>query len=389
MAKQTTGRTAARKTAARPGSATARTQKRRERRQQRIFTLRRLLIALLALVLVGATIFFLVLRRGDQISISENAVGSLFSPVQNAVTTSARAIRNFFTGWRDYDRLQAAYDDLYDAKQRVDLQLNSAEQAMAENERLKILLEARDRYETLDPVYAKVIARDPGRWFDTFSVNRGMTNGITAGMAVCTGDGLVGRVIEVGLNYAKVLTIIDPRSAVACLVSRTRDNGVMRGQISDSAATPDCFVYYLPNVNNIVPGDTVITSGTDSLYPKGLAVGEVTAVSREAGSEGNYVVVSPYADFQHIEEVLILREVIETDDETLNSVPTPTPRPVVTPTPTPIVPGASENAPQGTVDPGYWQLPTPTPVPEEGAPGSPSTPYRYEDLPEDSWAVST
>ena len=389
MAKQTNSQPAPKqKRRGKGGTSTARTEKRKERRQQRMHLLQRVLVALLAVVFVGVTVFFLVLRRGEQISISENAIGSLFSPVQNAFTTTGQAIRGFFTGWRNYDKLQAAYDDLYYEKQSVDLQLISAEQAMLENERLKVLLDATSRYEKLDPVYARVIARDPGRWFDTFSVNRGSTNGITVGMAVCTGDGLVGRVFEVGLNYAKVLTIIDPRSAVACLVSRTRDNGVMRGQIAESSDSPDCYVYYLPNVNNVVPGDMVITSGTDTLYPKGLAVGEVTAVSREAGSEGNYVIVSPYADFQHIEEVLILREVIETDQEVLSPVPTPTPRPIVTPSPTPLVPGSgSANAPQTSTEPGNWQYPTPTPE-ASFAPGSTNAPLRYENLPEDSWAES-
>jgi rod shape-determining protein MreC len=83
-----------------------------------------------------------------------------------------------------------------------------------------------------------------------------------------------------------------------------------------------------------VPGDNLITSGTDSLYPKGLLVGTVTAVSRNAGPDGNYVLVRPAVDFQHIEEVLVLRTVIETDEE-LKSVPSPTPKPVITPTPDP------------------------------------------------------
>lgn len=385
MAKKTTG-SPAKKPSGRRGYSTAHAQRRRERREQRSRTLRRILFTLLAVAAVGATVFFLVLRRGTQISIAENAIGSLFSPVQNAFTTATRSVRDFFGTWRNYNQLQAAYDDLYYEKQSVDLQLASAEEAMAENERLKSLLDARSRYESLDPVYARVIARDPGRWFDTFSVNRGSANGITVGMAVCTGDGLVGRIYEVGLNYAKVLTVIDPRSAVACLVSRTRDNGVMRGQIAESAASPDCYVYYLPNVNNIVPGDSVITSGTDSLYPKGLAIGEVTAVSREAGSEGNYVVVSPYADFQHIEEVLILREVIETDSEVLPAVATPTPRPIVTPTPTPIPAGLSpDDTPQATIGAGEWQMPTPTPAAEPGI-ATTYAPTRYETLPEDSWA---
>ena len=385
----------AKTTKSRPAKATkgreysaAHAQKRKERRAQRNRTLRRVLFTLLAVAAVGATVFFLVLRRGAEVSIAENAVGSLFSPVQNVFTTAARGVRGFFTGWRDYDKLQEAYDDLYYEKQSLELQLASAEQATTENERLKDLLDARDRYAALDPVYAKVIARDPGRWFDTFSVNRGSTNGITAGMAVCTGSGLVGRVYEVGLNYAKVLTIIDPRSAVACLVSRTRDNGIMRGQVSENSESPDCYVYYLPNVNNIVPGDAVITSGTDSLYPKGITVGEVVAVSREAGSEGNYVIVAPNVDFQHIEDVLILRQIIETDDETLPVVATPSPRPIVTPVPTAMPAGLAEGeTPQPTIAAGDWAYPTATPEPGSSN-AQPTIPQRYEALPEDSWAES-
>ena len=375
MAKKTTGR--------RVSSPHA-----KQRKERRNKMLRRVAFTVLVIGVVGATVFFLVLRRGSQVSIAENAIGSLFSPVQSAFTEATRGIRDFFTGWRDYDKLQEAYDDLYYEKQQVDLQLASMEESAAENERLKVLLEAQDRYEALDPVYAKVIARDPGRWFDTFSINRCSSNGISVGMAVCTGDGLVGRVYEVGLNYSKVITIVDPRSAVACLVSRTRHNGVMRGQISESSDSPDCYVYYLPNVSNIVPGDEVITSGTDSLYPKGLSVGEVTAVSLDSGSEGNYVVVRPYADFQHIEEVLVLREIIETDDSTLAAVPTPTPKPIVTPTPTVAPSGSVAETPAPTVESGSFQMPTPTPIPDPNASATPAvgTVIRYESLPEDSWA---
>src|SRR5699024_8761091 len=149
------------------------------------------------------------------------------------------------------------------------------------------------------------------------------------GMAVVNGDGLIGRVYETGLNYAKVLTIIDPRSSLGCLVQRTRDNGILRGGISDADDEAQCYVYYLPNVNNIMPGDEIVTSGTDQIYPKGIAVGTVTELSLDAGSEGNYAIVTPSVDFLHIEEVLVLRDVVETDSgsDNLTAVPTATPAP--------------------------------------------------------------
>ncbi|MBQ3424178.1 MAG: rod shape-determining protein MreC, partial [Clostridia bacterium] len=278
----------------------------------------------------------------------------------------------FVQRWRDYDRLEAEYDALAVENQRLSLQLSSAEETALENERLKTELDARSRYEALDPIFARVIAREPGQWFETFSINRGKSDGVASGMSVVNGDGLIGRVYEAGLNYAKVICIVDSRSAVACMVQSTRDNGIMRGRVAANANDAQCYVYYLPNLNSIVPGDVVITSGTDSLFPKGLHIGTITAVSMDAGSEGSYAVVTPSVDFHHIEEVFVLREVIETaSDEALPSVQT------------------AVRAGTSTATPGPHVTPTPSPVPAEDTwsyPSAGTAPEIIEPLPEDDWA---
>ena len=342
--------------------------------------LRRVLFAILVILIVAVTISFLMMRGGGQISIFENALGSLITPVQNAFHTVADKARGLVSNFRSYGALQEEYEAIAFENEQLRMELVSAEEASQENERLKGLLEAQDTYESLDPVYAKVIARDAGPWFETFSLNRGSNAGVSAGMAVVNGDGLIGRVYEVGLNYSKVITIIDTRSAVACLMQRTRDNGVMRGQISDASSSAECFVYYLPNVNSITPGDVVVTSGTDSLYPKGLKIGTVSALSLDAGSEGTYAVVSPSVDFQRIEEVFILRTVIETDNDSLPSVATATvgyqqastPKPGSTPTPEP------------TNELEFWSYPTATPEVEVSTYGD----FKVGDIIEDTWATT-
>ena len=314
-----------------------------EQRQARMAR-RRILFSILVLLVVAAIVFFLILRNSNEVSLAENGIGSLLSRVQSVFTGATNGVRKFTQRWRDYDKLEDEYAALALENQRLTLQLNSANEAVLENQRMRDALEVRNRYESLDPIYARVIARDPGQWFQTFSINRGKNDGVAAGMAVVNGDGLIGRVYEAGMNYAKVICIIDTRSAVACMVQSTRDNGIMRGQVTADSQVSECYVYYLPNLNSIVPGDDVITSGTDSLFPKGLHIGTVTAVSMDAGSEGSYAVVAPSADFQHIEEVFVLREVIEIDsDEALPAISTgsrttsasATPGPNATPTPTP------------------------------------------------------
>ncbi len=333
---------------------------------------RRVLFSVLVLLAVAAIVFFLVLRNSSEISIAENGIGSLFSRVQSVFTGATERVRQFAQRWRDYDKLEDDYEALAVENQQLSLQLQSAQEAIRENERLQAALDAKSRYEALDPIFARVIARDPGQWFETFSINRGKNDGVNAGMSVVNGDGLIGRVYEAGMNYAKVICIIDSRSAVACMVQSTRDNGIMRGRVSPTDDDAQCFVYYLPNLNSIMPGDAVITSGTDSLFPKGLHIGTVTAVSMDAGSEGSYAVIAPSADFKHIEEVFVLREVIETDrDEAL-----------------PVVGNATRVPGQIGATPGPDATPTPSPTPAEETwsyPSADATVQILESLPEDEW----
>lgn len=346
--------------------------KRRSTQEQRRIRLarRRVIFSIIVLLVVAAVVFFLVLRNSSEISIAENGIGSLFSRVQSVFTGATNGVKHFVQRWRDYDRLEADYEALSLQNQQLSLQLDSAEEAVLENERLKTELDARSRYEALDPIFAKVIAREPGQWFETFSINRGTSDGVTAGMAVVNGSGLIGRVYEAGINYAKVICIIDSRSAVACMVQSTRDNGIMRGRVAATSDDAECYVYYLPNLNSIMPGDTVITSGTDSLFPKGLHIGTVTAVSMDAGSDGSYAVVNPSADFRHLEEVFVLREVIEADtDAALPAV------------------AAATRAPSASTTPGA-PTPSPSPTPAEETwsyPSAGSTAEIFESLPEDDW----
>ncbi|MGI6238947.1 MAG: rod shape-determining protein MreC [Christensenellales bacterium] len=355
-------------------------------RRQRGGRIRRLLFTAAAVVLVVVTVSFLVLRSDNNISVFENAVGTVFRPVQSAFTSATMWVKGFFTNWRDYDKLQGEYERIELENEHLNLRLSALEELEIENARLSTLLDVREDHASLDPVHAKVIGRDPGQWFDTFSINRGTAHGVTEGMAIVSQGGLVGYVYEAGLTYAKVMSIIDTRSALACLVQRTRDNGVMCGAVTADASEAQCRVHYLPNVNNIVPGDVIITSGTDSLYPKGLVIGEVIAVSQETSTDGSYVIVAPYVDFRHIEDVLVLRTVIESHEE-LPVVATPTPAPYLTPKPTdpPTNPDGSVISPDA--DGGAWQYPTIAPdATPEPADGATPAPTQIETLPEDNWA---
>lgn len=335
----------------------------------------------LVFLAVAAVAFFIWARTQGELSVPENAVGSLLSPVQNAVRSATVWVRDLAQEIRDRNALRAENEELTLENMSLQYRVSQLEEAEQENERLKALLSAQATYEELDPIYAKVIAKSSGAWFSSFSINKGTLSGVTEGMAVVTGDGLVGRVYEAGLNYAKVLSMIDSRSSIACLIERTRDNGVLTGQLDSGSGSESCYMYYLPAVNSVTPGDRVITSGLDSMYPKGLLVGTVSEVSRQTESSSQYIVVTPLVDFTHIEEVLVLRTVIETDsDEALPVLPEPTARPTATPDPNATATPEPENTPEPSAAPDEWAYPTVTP---DGG----STIHSGETMPEDLWAA--
>ncbi len=300
----------------------------------------RVAFAMLVAAAVLALTFFLVLRTTNQVSIAENAVGTLLSPIQRAFSSATIFVRDTVTGVKDYFYIT---EELAKTKQKLtdaQIQLMEYREAAQENDRLKSLLKSSERYGQLDPIYARVINKNPSVYFSTFSINVGTNDGVKVNMAVINGDGLVGRVYEVGATYAKVMTLANADSTVACIVERTRNEGLMYGPVDPDADVLQCQMRFLPQVNEISSGDAVITAGQDGIYPKGLPVGTVTSVSRQqTGESDRSILVQPIVDFLRIEEVLVLRVNVATDEDQ-RSVPLPTPSPRPTPEAT-VAPAAT------------------------------------------------
>jgi rod shape-determining protein MreC len=114
-------------------------------------------------------------------------------------------------------------------------------------------------------------------------------------------QGIVGQVIEVSKHYSKVMLIIDRNSAVDALVQRTRARGVIKGESTDL-----CRLDYVLRKNDVRIGDTVLSSGLDGVYPKGLLVGQVSEVIQHDADIFHDVIVTPFVDFEKLEEVLVV-----------------------------------------------------------------------------------
>jgi len=146
-----------------------------------------------------------------------------------------------------------------------------------------------------------VIGEDAVGWYRTFFINRGSDDGVQADMAVTVPEGLVGRVVRSASEMSQVLLVVDPSFSADCRISRTRDRGVISGSLDGG-----CVLRYISLKSDAKPGDTVMTSGLDGIFPRGLAVGAVEAVRK--GDQGLFLEaqVMPAVNFREIEDVLVM-----------------------------------------------------------------------------------
>lgn len=169
-----------------------------------------------------------------------------------------------------------------------------------ENRRLRKLLNLKGRYE-FPSVVAQIVGEDASGWYRTFIINQGSDDGVFPMMPVTVAEGVVGRVVASSTSVSSVLLITDPDLSLDCRVARTRDRGVLSGYLDRG-----CILRYVNIKGQVRPGDEVVTSGLDGIFPRGLTVGKVDIVRK--GPQGLFLeaMVKPAADFSEIEEVLVI-----------------------------------------------------------------------------------
>jgi rod shape-determining protein MreC len=262
-----------------------------------------IITAALSVVLVLLIIFT---AGNGNITAVESGLGSAVTPVQGAFDTFNTSVGDFFSNIFNPTKAEAENEEL--KKQVAQLQSDSEtlREIQKENERLRGLLGFAEQNPSLKMVPARVVSKNTGVWFNVFDIDAGRAQGIAVDMAVVNADGLVGRVIDTGLNWSKVLAVIDARSSVASLLERSRDNGMVHGMLETGVNTGLCQMNYLDTDADVLPGDRVLTSGLGGVFPKGLAVGEIVEIGK--GSEGSQrkIMVKPAVDFTHLEEVMVI-----------------------------------------------------------------------------------
>jgi len=170
----------------------------------------------------------------------------------------------------------------------------------SENRHLSDLLELREVI-AMPALAARVIGADETELSSTLVLSEGSSGGLRRDMAVISTDGVVGKLIAVAPNASRVLLINDHNSGLDAFDQRGRARGIVTGLLNGGLT-----MKYVDRTEDVKPGDSVVTSGMDGIFPRGLLVGQITRVSQEGPGLFLNVDVQPATNFRKLEQVLIL-----------------------------------------------------------------------------------
>jgi rod shape-determining protein MreC len=240
-------------------------------------------------------------HKGREPNFVDRGILLVASPVQQALTW---VIDGATGGVSGYVALRGAREEAQAL--RVELaqtqaELNTLQEAQAENARLKAMLGYVES--TLEPeIPARVIGLNLSPQFLSVRINRGEDQSVRAGMPVVTAEGVVGQVVRAVGGSCDAMLVSDPASRLGVTIQRSRVRATAVG-------TGDGKPLALENAardTDVVEGDLVLTSGTDGIFPKGLKVGRIEKVQR--GTTGMFLSASvvPTVNLRRVEEVLVV-----------------------------------------------------------------------------------
>ena len=226
----------------------------------------------------------------------------LFSPINRGITLVADNTKNYLKAIAEFKRVEEENKELKEKIETTYQENAILKEKLIAYDRLKKLLELKESF-SYEMIPSLVISREPGNWFNSVIVDKGRDDGVKKNMAVATHRGLVGRVVSVDSHTAKILLILDQRSAVGGMIQRSRDIGVVKGSESNYS-----YMEYLSHDADVKINDVVITSGLGSIFPKGIIIGRIVGIEKESHDLFQKVIIRPEVDFTKLEEVFVVKK---------------------------------------------------------------------------------
>ncbi len=256
----------------------------------------KILIATLSAVVVAA---ILGATGNPWISSGFNALTKGLSQVTAAASDAV--------GSKTYDELKAENEKL--SKEAADLraQLVDYYDLKDENARLWKYYKIKKEHSDYEIMPASVIRRDTGEEFHSFTIDAGTAMGVSEQDPVITSNGLIGFISSANAASAKVTTVLSPDLKAGALCKRTKDAGVISGNIVYTDKNMTTLTKIDANAT-LKKGDLIVTSGIGGVYPSDLIIGRVDTIKYDEYDATKYAVVESFENIKRVTDVVVLTD---------------------------------------------------------------------------------
>ncbi len=205
---------------------------------------------------------------------------------------------------------QATLSELQEKNNELQAKVVELTESAQDSSRYEKLLELKNSY-NLQSTGARIISGATDTWADTITIDKGSTSGLAVGMPVCDQNGIIGQISQCGLTSSVVRLITDEGSSVSAMIQSSRAQGMLVGSPDGSLS-----LTLVGTDQQVVVGDTVITSGLGGVYPKGLPIGTVTSVEKSSGALYYKISVQLFNTSNSFEEVIVITSLTEDQQAT-------------------------------------------------------------------------
>jgi rod shape-determining protein MreC len=235
---------------------------------------------------------------------------NVITPVERALVSTGHFFRDAWRSYVDLHDVRRQNRQLQEEVDRLRTEQARFKENVSDAQRLKALLEFKERF-VGQTVAAQVIGTSGSEQSRVIYIDKGSSAGIKPDMGVITPDGIVGKVKEVFAFSSQVLMVTDHDSGAGVILEKSRLQGILHG-----AGLNDLIVSNIMADEKVEPGEQIITSGGDRVFPKGLPVGAITAsVPDRENAPFLAIKVKPAADLSRLEEVLVITKIAEQSPE--------------------------------------------------------------------------
>ena len=241
-----------------------------------------------------------------------SVAGAILVPFQNGISEIGTWISDKSDQLMEIKDVLDENQRLKEEVDRLTIENTKFQQERYELNQLRQLLKLDQEYSEYEKIGAQIIGRDSSNWFATFTINKGSEDGVKINCNVMAGSGLVGRVTEVGPNYAKVTSIIEDNNNTSGQLLSTGDHLIVTGDLTTMSQGMIAFSKLVDNDNKAAVGDKIVTSNISNHYLPGILIGYINHIETDSNNLTKSGTLTTAVDFEHLEDVLVIMELKQT-----------------------------------------------------------------------------